>query len=220
MKSPPRVLEAALRFLLPPACREHVLGDLHERFESTRQYVNEGLRVLPAVVASRIRRTLDFELLVMRAFALFGSFVAAAWLLGQTRFLYRSQGFWILAIPTGLALTGLVFVEAYADPEKQGRLQSMRQALVSILFALAGQSVFAVVESGLAVPWGILLYGSCMSLLLLSAARMLFPPLPNRSKTAPFNEVAANPLHLHPKFSWLLIGSIILLVVLLAAKPA
>jgi len=44
METRPHALaEAAVRALVPPASREHVLGDLQERFTSTRQYVFDAL---------------------------------------------------------------------------------------------------------------------------------------------------------------------------------
>jgi hypothetical protein len=42
---------------MPPASREHVLGDLSERFVSSKQYLLDALRTLPFVVLSRVRRT-------------------------------------------------------------------------------------------------------------------------------------------------------------------
>ena len=54
---PPALAEAVVRALVPPASREHVLGDLHERYTSPRHYVLDALSTLPFVVASRIRRT-------------------------------------------------------------------------------------------------------------------------------------------------------------------
>ncbi|HYP08719.1 MAG TPA: hypothetical protein VER03_20970 [Bryobacteraceae bacterium] len=62
---PPRWLEAAVSFLLPPSCRETVLGDLQERFAehapSTRwlAYVADAVTTVPQVVQSRTRRTFN-----------------------------------------------------------------------------------------------------------------------------------------------------------------
>jgi len=64
-----------IRLLIPPACREHVLGDLWERYTSPRQYVVDALRTLPFVIWSQIRRTSDPLLLAMQvlpAFVFFG----------------------------------------------------------------------------------------------------------------------------------------------------
>ena len=56
---PPALVDAVIRLLIPPACREHVLGDLWERYTSPRQYVIDALRTLPFVICSQMRRTFD-----------------------------------------------------------------------------------------------------------------------------------------------------------------
>jgi hypothetical protein len=40
---PPKVIEAVVRTLVPPASREHVLGDLRERYVSPGRYVIDAL---------------------------------------------------------------------------------------------------------------------------------------------------------------------------------
>ena len=75
---PPALVDAVIRLLIPPACREHVLGDLWERYTSPRQYVVDALRTLPFVIWSQIRRTSDPLLLAMQvlpAFVFFGGLV-------------------------------------------------------------------------------------------------------------------------------------------------
>ena len=51
-------LESVLSALLPPACREHVLGDLSECAETRGQYLGVFLAILPKVVLSATRRKL------------------------------------------------------------------------------------------------------------------------------------------------------------------
>ena len=71
---PPKVIERVVQLLMPPASREHVLGDLSERYVSPRQYLVDALRTLPFVVVSRVRRTsnppLDTAVVVMFGFGL------------------------------------------------------------------------------------------------------------------------------------------------------
>jgi len=55
---PSRRLESVLSALLPPACREHVMGDLSECAETRGQYIGVFLAILPTVVLSATRRTL------------------------------------------------------------------------------------------------------------------------------------------------------------------
>src|SRR5262245_33562935 len=56
---PPEIIERIVAWLIPPMSREHVLGDLSERYTSPRQYVLDAMRTLPFVIASRVRRTFN-----------------------------------------------------------------------------------------------------------------------------------------------------------------
>ena len=44
---PPKTFEALVAVLVPPACREEVLGDLHERYGSPRQYGLDAASTVP-----------------------------------------------------------------------------------------------------------------------------------------------------------------------------
>src|SRR5215468_5891670 len=67
---PPKLIEAIVAKLLPPACRENVLGDLHERYTSTAHYILDALRAVPFVVTSQSRRNFRSDLLMGEAFTL------------------------------------------------------------------------------------------------------------------------------------------------------
>src|SRR5688500_12508806 len=60
--NPPRWMQAVVSSLLPPACREHVLGDLQERFGErgarTRWLgcLGDGVTTVPQVWRSQMRR--------------------------------------------------------------------------------------------------------------------------------------------------------------------
>jgi len=70
---PPVLIDAVVRALIPPACREHVIGDLWERYRSPRQFVLDAVRTIPFVVASQIRRTSTLAGIVIHTFILFVS---------------------------------------------------------------------------------------------------------------------------------------------------
>ncbi len=53
---PSKTAEAIVAIFLPPACREEVLGDLHERYRSPGQYALDAIRTVPLVIYSRIIR--------------------------------------------------------------------------------------------------------------------------------------------------------------------
>ena len=100
---PNRLMEALVSLLLPPACREHVLGDLYERYTSPRQYIADAALTLPLVIASRIRRTTDGVVLFMEAGTLYSSFFIAARFL-DAPFLAQPEALLRLAIPPVVAL--------------------------------------------------------------------------------------------------------------------
>jgi hypothetical protein len=54
---PPKWLERVVEFLLPSDYREHVLGDLYERYQSPAQYARDAFRTAPRVIWCHIRRT-------------------------------------------------------------------------------------------------------------------------------------------------------------------
>jgi hypothetical protein len=182
-RGPSKVAEAVVGFLIPPACREHVLGDLHERYRSPSQYLADVLSAVPCVIISRIRRTTDPQVLLMEAFALYLSFVGVAWISGQA-FLYEPLGLLRLAIPTAVSLVALVFVDAYADPRKPSPVKQMLQTALGIGFALLSQATFWATDPDFAVPLRIMLYGAGASLVLVSALRIFFAPGDNRPRGA------------------------------------
>lgn len=105
--SPPKRLERIVEILLPPSCREEVIGDLHERYSSPGQYIAEALKVLVLMNFSRIRRTTDSQLLLTQALLTYGAHLSSAWYLGGLDNLTR------LAIPTAVALFVLPIHDAW-----------------------------------------------------------------------------------------------------------
>ncbi len=183
-------LENLFRFLLPPACREHVLGDLHEQSESSRRkFLIDALAVLAPVVISRIRRTTDYEVLLIEAFSLYLSYTIAAWCLGQRAFLYARMGFARLAVPTLVVVAALLMCNAYADSEKRYWMKPFLQSAGSISLAFFGQAVVFDLRPSLAIPFHIMLYGSCAGVLLITTLRAMFPPVDARLKTASLNHL-------------------------------
>jgi hypothetical protein len=82
---PPKRLEKAVGLLLPPACREEVLGDLFEKYTGPGQYIIVAFCVVPFVILSRIRRTTDACLLLTEALLIYGSYLAAEWYADRTQ---------------------------------------------------------------------------------------------------------------------------------------
>jgi hypothetical protein len=127
-----RRLEAIVRLLTPPASREHLLGDLSERYVSPSQYLGDALRALPYVVYSRIRRTTNPGAIVFQvAFLWFGAFGGPA------------SG--LSALPPAIAAgVALVLRDAY-------RLRSLSVWRDSAIDSAAAFAAGALSQAGLAL---------------------------------------------------------------------
>ena len=183
-RSPPRLLETVVGFLIPPACREPVLGDLHERYVNTMQYLADVTFAVPCVIVSRIRRMTDPLVLLTEALALYLSFLAAAWALAGTAFLHEPRGLLRLAIPAAVALGVLVLADAYVDPRKRPAPMPLLEATMGLGVAAISQAALWAADPSLVLPRWILITGGGFSVLLVSTLRMLFPPTDNRPRGA------------------------------------
>jgi hypothetical protein len=180
---PSKGAEALVAIFVPPACREEVLGDLHERYRSPSQYIWDAACTVPLVIMSRIRRTADPQVLLMQVFALYVSFLGAAWF--TNRALLREQwGLMRLAIPAAIAMLGPLLEDAYASPGRRSPLKLVRGPVIGVGLALVSQGMLQAGDSDLALPRWMLFYGCAMSLLLSSAVRLLFPPVADQLQGA------------------------------------
>jgi hypothetical protein len=162
---------------IPPACREEVLGDMRERNEGAQLFIYDALRTVPFVIVSRIRRTTDSVVLLMEAFCCYVSYLSVAWGVAPSMTSTR-EGLLRLAIPGAIALLVLVTADAYANPRKKSVLRPI------LAVALAFACVFLVHVIHPLLPAMLLAVGSGMSMMLLLALRMLFPPMADRPQQA------------------------------------
>lgn len=178
---PSNAAEFLVALLVPPACREEVVGDLHERYQSPLQYGLEATRTVPLVIASRIRRTADPHVLLVQALTLYLSILLAAWLVDRP-FLWEEWSPVRLCIPVGAILLGLILEDAYADPTSDRRWTAVRGPMLGLTLAWLLEALWQFGGSNLAIPVLILLWGSAAALPLSSTVRVLFPPLPGQLK--------------------------------------
>ena len=193
MPAPPRALETLVGMFIPPACREVVLGDLHERYilrlrtpgasGGLLPYLADVLVTVPLVILSRIRRTTDFQVLLMEAFVLYLSFWGAAKFM-DAAFLDDRFGLLRLAIPAATALLALMLDDAYAMPGRRWPMRAIRAPLFGLVMAFLSQAVLADGNPDLTLPRWILWCGAGTGLLLVAAVRMLFPPPADRPQGA------------------------------------
>src|SRR5262249_26979523 len=160
----PKALEAVIGFLVPPACREHVLGDLRERYTSWRRYIGDAVDTIPRLIVSQIRRRTSPRVFLMEAGPIYLSFLAA-WELDGAQPLLESRALLRLAIPTAAALAGLLLGDAYASPGKRGPLTPILEASAGVACAFLSQFAISVADEELVMPRWIMVSGSGMSLL-------------------------------------------------------
>lgn len=165
--SPPDWLERLAGILIPPACREEVLGDLRERYRHPAQYVIDLIATLPFLVLSRVRRTTDMQLFMTDALLVYGSFLAAAWAKDRG-VLADERGLLHLAIPSVLTLVYLLL------------MNSLVPAVWRV--GLSGLLTLGLFYSGLASAMDV--YGFLAGLFLDSAVRVLLVLGVNRPQSA------------------------------------
>ena len=163
---------------MPPACRDEIVGDLHERYNSSRQYALDAFLTVPLVIFSRIRRTTDPQILVLQALAVHGSLLLSAWLKDRA-LLNEPWGLLRLALPVGIMLLSLILEDAYAKPGWRSPLMLVRGPVIGLALAMsvAGSPIVAV-------PRSVAIYGLGLSLGLSWAIRLLFPPATNQRRHA------------------------------------
>ncbi|HEY6455023.1 MAG TPA: hypothetical protein VIY90_07015 [Steroidobacteraceae bacterium] len=132
---PPEAVERVLRMLVPPASREDVMGDLHERYLSRWQYLADALRTVPFVLASRIRRTCNLPLMIV--LALYLQFVVFQ---GNTR-----QPGPTATLPTVLAMLALVLRDVYRTPTPTWPRQAALDVLTVAVTVALGETVLALI---------------------------------------------------------------------------
>ena len=171
METGPRPLIArVVRALIPPACREHVLGDLYQRNGSDAKYVLDACRVVPYVIWSQIRRTASPSLLAAEFALVYLAFACAA--VSVVGFLAQPFAVYQLAIPAVLGLVTLVLRDAYAGA-KRSSPDVAADALLAVMTILIAEQLLLTAGSGLALPRVVSIGGGVASLLALSAIRKL-----------------------------------------------
>jgi hypothetical protein len=118
--------------LVPTVHREHVLGDLLERYESPARYLREALRTLPYLFLSRLRRTTHpLGLFIV------GGFLVA----GRVSTATAQESGLVALIPTLLTLVTLMLRDIYRAPKvcwPRAALTDVAIAAVLVLLLQAG----------------------------------------------------------------------------------
>lgn len=172
-----KLVEAVAWWLIPPACREEVLGDLGERYRNAAQFLFDAAGVIPCVIYSRIRRTTDGVLALVEWLSIYAMLVFAtlwmdrAWLLEQWSYLR-------LAIPPTIILAVTVMFDAYADPRKR-----RFDPVIGPGAGLGVAAAFAVVNSPV-LPTFVFTLGASAGALIVATLRLMYPPEADRPVVA------------------------------------
>ncbi len=214
---PSKMSEAIARWLVPPACREEVLGDMRERHQRLAPYLLEAAQVIPCVIYSRICRTTDAAVALMKALPMYTAFVIAAWSLDRA-LLSDQRGFTRLAIPTAICLAATILGDAYSNPQKRWPLKAVAAPTLGFAFAFIVQSML----KRWALPAPVFAWGSAVSLLLVATLRLVFPPVTDRPQVAKiptyWQKLEILPLSLDLKSILLSCGVLLAVILFLLGK--
>lgn len=138
MAYPPQIVEDAVGWCLPPACREEVLGDLYERYANAAQYAASALTVAPRVILSQVQRNTDARVFFASSCAICYSFAA-----GSPDFSLQTDPLTLLrvAIPAVTAILVLLLRNGYADAESRRLRAITLDVAVAMGFAAFTQLV-------------------------------------------------------------------------------
>jgi hypothetical protein len=170
---PPILIDAVVRTSIPYACREHVLGDLWERYRSPLRFIVDAARTVPFVIASQIRRTSTVSAVLIQAFLLSVGFLAGS---GRPR---------AAAAPIVCGLVALVLRDAYKHAISISAKQVAADVLAGAGGVLLSQAIIAVMMPDLLLPRFALMAGLA-PLVLLFCLRLQNPRLgaiPGRAMT-------------------------------------
>jgi len=175
---PPQFAEGLVGCLLPPGCREEILGDLFETCRNPLEYGLSALAVIPRVIFSQIRRNTDSLIFLLTASALAYSFIAgSAGMSGGLAHSGLSHPLLRLAIPSVAALVSLLLCNAFA-PAEERRLHAVTFDIVVTMAAAAITQLvlLAFLQRGLMLPGWWPSEGTALSWIAIILLRAVFPP--------------------------------------------
>ncbi|MDE3196026.1 MAG: hypothetical protein KGN84_06775 [Acidobacteriota bacterium] len=180
-RGPSRLAESLIALLIPPACREEILGDLYECYRSPARYFLSAIRILPFVIASRIRRTAGIQAVLMEAVSLYAGFLGAA-LMAKAP---ADAG--LLAIPAAVAILVIRVEDAYARPGGRSAYALSRGPAMGLALSLWVTWAW--------LPHKVALLGFALGLIVSSGVRVLFAPAPGqlRGIRVPFAWLKSEP---------------------------
>jgi hypothetical protein len=214
---PSKVSEALVGWLVPPACREEILGDMRQRHQRAAPYLLEASYVIPCVIYSRICRTTDAVVALIEVLSMYTVFVISAWSLDGPM-LFEKSGFARLAIPPALCLAAVILTDAYSSPQKRWPLKPLLAPTVGCVLAYLVQCT----RNQWSLRPAVFSCGIALSFLLVATLRLTFSPVtdrPQASRSPAFwQKLELAPFALDPKSALLSCGIVLAVILYLLGK--
>ena len=168
---PHPLAERVVARLLPPPCREHVLGDLYERNATTGRYVWDALRSVPFAVWGQVRRTTSPGLACLQGGAVYGGFLSAYGRVASS-VLQTTDGVLGTLTPALTAVVVLALRDAWTGRPQRISIRALVDAPLCVAIACAAH--VAVQTFGTHALGGstVTMVAGVVSLLLLSLVRV------------------------------------------------
>ena len=182
MNPSPR-LQSFVGALLPPAAREHVLGDLCERVSYApaarvnRIYLREAASLLPWILWSELRNAIGLRAVIGQTALVFTAFLCAVLTTTAgdvTGFLLRDAGLTRLVIPVLIVALVMIGQEIYA-PQPWTQTEQMVPILLACGAAGFVQFVFAMIAPAWTLPRLMFEWSTINALIYLPIAQFFFP---------------------------------------------
>lgn len=145
---PPVLIETIVRLSIPACRREHVIGDLWERYRTPGSFLLDAIRTVPFIVVSQVRRTSMIGSVLIHTFALVVGFAAGAGNINSA------------IAPVTAAVVGFVLRDAYKSAVSLTARQVLRDHVVVAGFVAASQIVVALVSPDLLLSFRALVGGT------------------------------------------------------------
>ena len=184
---PPRSIEAVIEFLTPAACREELLGDLTGWYVSNLQYLMLAGIYLPLAIFKQIRRSFNRVLFAAEVSALILGFGSAAPVAP-------------LLVVMAVMLAVLTLCDAYCHPSEGTPKEAAVDAIAAAVVLFLSQAVLRIGAPQLALPAAVLVRGGAISIVMISAFRLLFRRTPDGLRLPPHE---AGTIH-RANFMWMI----------------
>ena len=168
---PHPLAERVVARLLPPPCREHVLGDLYERNATTGRYVWDALRSVPFAVWGQVRRTTSPGLACLQGGAVYGGFLSAYGRVAPG-VLQTTDGALGTLTPALTAVVVLALRDAWTGGPQRISIRALVDAPLCVAIACAAHVAVQASRTHSLVGSTVTMVAGVVSLLLLSLVRV------------------------------------------------